>query len=428
LINNRQAGRRRGRGNNNSGGGSGGGQRQGGGGGQGGRDTGNRIDSRARGNASQLYEKYKNLARDAQQQGDRVNIEYYLQFADHYFRVLSETRARFEESQPQAQQQPRRQQPFDLDGDDDYGDEGEPIRSGEQQGTPDQARGEQNRVEQNGGQQNGQYQNAPRQNREFQNREDRPQREDRPRYENRYEGQRNEGPRNEGQRNEGQRSEAQREDRVRNDNPRNQRNARDGQARDAQPRDAQPRDGQARDDRSGEDQAQDREAQAREIQPSEEQVRAPRSDYRDSPQRETIRRTPRASAQVANPNQDSEADVPRSVTETTEQAVQPTDGAETTLSVAATEEQPRRRGRPRRDRSLDAPVSKDQGAPDDAAPTAFDADRLPPSLGISAVTPAPTPTSAPAPATDAAPAADVPAEEKPRRRRVRAVPDEVQAD
>ena len=137
MINNRQAGRRRGRGgNNNGGGGSGGGQRQGGGGGQGGRDTGNRIDNRARGNASQLYEKYKNLARDAQQQGDRVNIEYYLQFADHYFRVLSETRARFEESQPQAQQQPRRQQPFDLDGDDDYGDEGEPIRSGEQQGRP----------------------------------------------------------------------------------------------------------------------------------------------------------------------------------------------------------------------------------------------------------------------------------------------------
>ncbi len=135
MINNRQAGRRRGRGNNNNGGGGGGGgQRQGGGGGQNGRDTGNRIDSRARGNASQLYEKYKNLARDAQMQGDRVNIEYYLQFADHYFRVLSETRARFEESQPQAQQQPRRQQPFDLDGDDDYGDEGEPIRSGEQQG------------------------------------------------------------------------------------------------------------------------------------------------------------------------------------------------------------------------------------------------------------------------------------------------------
>ncbi len=409
MINNRQAGRRRGRGNNNNGGGgSGGGQRQGGGGGQGGRDTGNRIDSRARGNASQLYEKYKNLARDAQQQGDRVNIEYYLQFADHYFRVLSETRARFEESQPQAQQQPRRQQPFDLDGDDDYGDEGEPIRSGEQQGQ--QASAEQ----QNGGQ-NGQYQSAPRQNRDTQNREDRPQRDDRPQREERprYENTRYEGQRNEGQRNEGQsRNEGQREDRVRGEGQRNQRNA--------------PRDTQQRDERSGEEQGQAREAQARENQAREnqaretqsrdEQVREPRSDYRDAPQRETIRRTPRTSVQVANANQDSEADAVRSVTEAPEQAAPPIEAVETTTPVAAaTEEQPRRRGRPRRDRSLDAPV-----ATEDAAPTAFDADRLPPSLGISAMTPAPAPTPATeATATDAAP------EEKPRRRRVRAVPDEV---
>ena len=413
MINNRQAGRRRGRGNNNNGGGGGGGgQRQGGGGGQSGRDTGNRIDSRARGNASQLYEKYKNLARDAQKQGDRVNIEYYLQFADHYFRVLSETRARFEESQPQAQQQPRRQQPFDLDGDDDYGDEGEPIRSGEQQG-------QQASAEQNGGQ-NGQYQNAPRQNRDTQNREDRPQRDDRPQREERP---RYENTRYEGQRNEGQRNEGQREDRVRGDNPRNQRNA--------QPRDAQPRDAQPRDDRNGEEQGQAREAQARENQSRdnqsrEEHVREPRSDYRDAPQRETIRRTPRVSASVANANQDSEADTLRSASEpvqpTNDQVTQPTEALETAAPVAATEEQPRRRGRPRRDRSLDAPAAQDQGAQDEGAPTAFDADRLPPSLGISA-TVAPAPAAAP----EAAPAADAATEEKPRRRRVRAVPDEVQA-
>ena len=62
------------------------------------RDNGNRIDNRARGNAAQLLEKYKTLARDAQMQGDRVNTEYYLQFADHYFRVLAETASRFEEN------------------------------------------------------------------------------------------------------------------------------------------------------------------------------------------------------------------------------------------------------------------------------------------------------------------------------------------
>ena len=91
MINNRQAGRRnRGRNNNN---GRPNGNNRGGG------DNGNRIDNRARGNAAQLLEKYKNMARDAQMAGDRVNAEYYLQFADHYFRVLADNRARQEEQQ-----------------------------------------------------------------------------------------------------------------------------------------------------------------------------------------------------------------------------------------------------------------------------------------------------------------------------------------
>jgi hypothetical protein len=102
LINNRQGGRRRGRG----------GQR-----GQslGGQPGGNRQDNRQRGNAAQLLEKYKSMARDSQLAGDRVQSEYYLQFAEHYFRVLSESRARFEE------QNPRRQRDYELDVDD--GDE-----------------------------------------------------------------------------------------------------------------------------------------------------------------------------------------------------------------------------------------------------------------------------------------------------------------
>ena len=95
MINNRQAGRRN-RGRNNNNGRPSGGNRGGG-------DSGNRIDSRARGNAVQLLEKYKNMARDAQMAGDRVNAEYYLQFADHYFRVLSESRERFEEPHPRRQ-------------------------------------------------------------------------------------------------------------------------------------------------------------------------------------------------------------------------------------------------------------------------------------------------------------------------------------
>ena len=57
---------------------------------------GNRQDNRQRGNAAQLLEKYKSMARDAQLGGDRVQTEYYLQFADHYFRVLGESQSRFE--------------------------------------------------------------------------------------------------------------------------------------------------------------------------------------------------------------------------------------------------------------------------------------------------------------------------------------------
>jgi hypothetical protein len=90
LINNRQSGRRRGRG----GGGGGGPPRSNNPG------PGNRQDNRQRGNAAQLLEKYKGLARDAQMQGDRVLTETYHQYADHYFRVLNESRARFEEQRP----------------------------------------------------------------------------------------------------------------------------------------------------------------------------------------------------------------------------------------------------------------------------------------------------------------------------------------
>ena len=87
LINNRQNGRRRGRGGGPRSPGSVPSQ-------------GNRQDNRSRGNAAQLHEKYKALARDSQLAGDRVQTEYYLQFADHYFRVLNENRARFEEQRP----------------------------------------------------------------------------------------------------------------------------------------------------------------------------------------------------------------------------------------------------------------------------------------------------------------------------------------
>lgn len=100
MNNNRGNNRRRGRGNNRA---------------QGGGQQLNRIDSRARGNAPQLLEKYRKLAQDAHLNGDRVQAEYYLQFADHYFRVIADTRVRQEEQRQRGNGE-RWQEP---EGDDD---------------------------------------------------------------------------------------------------------------------------------------------------------------------------------------------------------------------------------------------------------------------------------------------------------------------
>ena len=136
---------------------------------------GNRLELRQRGNATQLLEKYKALARDAAQNGDRVATEYYMQHADHYYRVLNDYRER----QPDNRQPPRRDyddddsgegqnynngqsgpqnyvaQQSDVGGYDDDGDQGDavPSRAGEQDDNrmaqpprQDQSpRGEQNR-------------------------------------------------------------------------------------------------------------------------------------------------------------------------------------------------------------------------------------------------------------------------------------------
>jgi hypothetical protein len=91
LNNNRGNNRRRGRGNNRQ---------------QGGQPV-NRIDSRARGNAQQLLDKYRKMAHDAHLNGDRVQEEYYLQFADHYFRVLADQRARQDESRVRRDDRPQ---------------------------------------------------------------------------------------------------------------------------------------------------------------------------------------------------------------------------------------------------------------------------------------------------------------------------------
>ena len=90
---------------------------------------GNRNEVRIRGNAVQLLEKYRQLARDVSQAGDRVTAEYYLQYADHYYRVVNEFRQRQDEQRPQQQNQRQQQRDYYDDGGDDAGyDMPEPIR------------------------------------------------------------------------------------------------------------------------------------------------------------------------------------------------------------------------------------------------------------------------------------------------------------
>lgn len=100
----------------------------------GGSDRDNRIDSRARGNAVQMLDKFKKMAQDAQVNGDRVQAEYYHQFADHYFRVNADTIARREE-QRIAREEPRGDNRGN--GQDDSNDnDGDNHRSRSQQSQP----------------------------------------------------------------------------------------------------------------------------------------------------------------------------------------------------------------------------------------------------------------------------------------------------
>jgi hypothetical protein len=86
----------------------GGGNAGGGGGNNGGGFNPNRTydssgpEVKIRGSASHVYEKYLQLARDANSSGDRIMAENYLQHAEHYYRIMAAAAA--QAAQYQAQQ------------------------------------------------------------------------------------------------------------------------------------------------------------------------------------------------------------------------------------------------------------------------------------------------------------------------------------
>ena len=85
-----------------------------------------------RGSAAHVYEKYLQLARDANSGGDRVMAENYLQHAEHYYRIMAAQQAQLAQYQAQQaamnanrqpgqggegqQQQPQMQQPQPQQG------------------------------------------------------------------------------------------------------------------------------------------------------------------------------------------------------------------------------------------------------------------------------------------------------------------------
>jgi hypothetical protein len=78
----------------------------GGGNGGGGHNPNRTFDSngpeiKIRGSASHVYEKYLQLARDANASGDRIMAENYLQHAEHYYRILAAAQAQAQQFQQQ---------------------------------------------------------------------------------------------------------------------------------------------------------------------------------------------------------------------------------------------------------------------------------------------------------------------------------------
>lgn len=58
------------------------------------------FGQKTRGSASQIYERYQQLARDSSSSGDRVVAENYLQHAEHYFRVMRASQPVQRDNQP----------------------------------------------------------------------------------------------------------------------------------------------------------------------------------------------------------------------------------------------------------------------------------------------------------------------------------------
>lgn len=245
---------------------------------------------KVRGNPQHVFEKYQQLARDANAAGDRVLGENYLQHAEHYFRLL---RA-IQPNRPVSEILGRDQfsSGYDIDFEDESGQQAMEMDPG-----PSEVETRNDGFDRN----RGEWQARDRDERP---REDRP-REDRPR---------DDRPRDDRARDDRPRDERPRDDRPRDDRPRtdggggrdrwrerdNRPRNRDDRPRDDRSQDA-PRDDRPRDERTMEERPKDerpKDERPREERPRDERPRqdvgeprrerADRRDRDERPKREPV--------------------------------------------------------------------------------------------------------------------------------------------
>ena len=234
---------------------------------------------KVRGNAQHVFEKYQQLARDANAGGDRVLAENYLQHAEHYFRLI---RA-IQPNRPPSEIIGRDQfaSGYDIDFEDESGQpQGEPFDAGQ----PEQGA----EARQDGGGDRGQWQARDDRQRDDRPRDDRP-RDDRPREDRaRDDRPRDDRPRDDRPRDDRPRADGWRDrDNRDRDRNRNRNDRPNDRPRDDRPRDERPRDDRPRDDRPREDRP-----------PREDRVRA---EGGDEPRRERFDRSERAERPERDP-------------------------------------------------------------------------------------------------------------------------------
>ncbi|HSV03718.1 MAG TPA: DUF4167 domain-containing protein [Phenylobacterium sp.] len=244
------------------------GRNRGGGGGKPQQQNANRaFDSngpegiKVRGNAQHVFEKYQQLARDANAGGDRVLAENYLQHAEHYFRLLRAIQPQRSASEILGRDQ------FASGFDIDFEDEGAQAQA---EAADEAAEGEPETADARGG-------GGER----WRERDERP-RDERPR---------DERPRDERPRDERPRDDRSRDgrDRDRRDRWRGERDdrPRDERPREERPRDERPRDERPRDERRDRFERRDREPERGEARDPlavvEPRAAAPLGEERGSP-------------------------------------------------------------------------------------------------------------------------------------------------